>query len=75
MTETTREMSVQDWVNSEDIIALWIIKVPLICDVVEVWQVSREELLYLALLEHVLLLIPEPLGIYLSKVLHHQTTL
>lgn len=47
----------------------------LVCDVVEIWQVFRKTALCLTLLEYVLFLIPEPLGVDLAKVFDKKTIL
>ena len=47
----------------------------LVCDVVEIWQVFRKTALRLTLLEYVLFPIPEPLGVYLAKVLDKKAVL
>ena len=45
---------------------------PLVRDVVEIWQLCRQQVLVLSLLEHVLLLVPQPLWVDFSKVFNYQ---
>ena len=72
MTEPWRKVAKQNRVDSQNVIAIRIVKVSLVCDVVEVWQVLWKIRFLLALLEHVLLLVPEPLRVDLAKVLYKQ---
>lgn len=59
-------------INRQNVITLWVIKVPLICNVVEVWQIFRKSAFLLALLQDILLFKPEPLRVYFTVVFDKQ---
>lgn len=75
VTQSWRVVSVEDGVYSEDVIAFGVVEVPFVVDVVEFGQFFGEDAFVLALLQHILLLIPQPRRINLSKILHNQSFL
>mmetsp|Transcript_31136 Transcript_31136/g.30590 ORF Transcript_31136/g.30590 Transcript_31136/m.30590 type:complete len:218 (-) Transcript_31136:1734-2387(-) len=72
VAQARRVITIQDGINHQNVIALRIVIVPLIGYIVEFRELFREDLLVLALLQHILLLIPIPWRINLSKVLNDQ---
>lgn len=69
VTQATAKVAVQDWIYCQYIIAVGVVHVTLKSDVVEVRQVFRQFLAILALLDHVLLLVPVPRTVDLAEVL------
>lgn len=75
VAEPGGEVTEENRVNCEHIVAIWVIVVPLISNIIEIRQVFGQVAPSLALLQYVLLFVPEPLRVYLPKVLHKQRVL
>jgi hypothetical protein len=68
VTQTTRVVAVQDWVNSQDVVTIWVIQMSFEGDVVKLRQIIGKLLCLLALLDNILLFKPMPWPIDLSEV-------
>lgn len=66
------EVSKQDWINRENIVAVRVVEMPFVSDVIEIWKIFWQTTFCLALLKNVLLFVPKPLRIDLSKVFNKQ---
>jgi hypothetical protein len=63
----------QYWVHSQNIVAIRVIKMAFINDIVELRELLRKHRFILTLFEHILLFIPVPRGVNLSKILNDES--
>ena len=72
VTQARTEITVQDWIHSQNIVALRIIEMALISDIVKVRKVLTQRTFILALLQDVLSFVPVPSLINFAKILNDQ---
>jgi len=68
-------VAVEDGVNSEDVIAFGVVEMALVDDIIKLRQLFGELVFVLSLLKDILLFIPVPLVVDLTKVFYNEAVL
>jgi hypothetical protein len=66
------EITIQNWVNSKDVVPRRIIEMPLVCYIVKIREILTQATFVLALLQDVLSFVPVPCLINLAKIFDDQ---
>lgn len=73
MAESTCVISMQNWVNGQNVVASWVIEMAFINNVVKFREFFRQLRLVLPLFKDILLLIPVPWRVDFAKILYNKS--